>query len=216
MLVRNKHQSLRKVEMGASLRPAIAPGCLICLRKVMPAFLPAIAITSLAFQGPALAQDGGFPKQHLEWQQECVRKNLYTRPTRRESLRRFGISVEIPDGMDFDVDGGGDSSSIWMIEIEGIALKRCSELARRLHGMALPGRGVSGFSISSKPRFPQLSQDEFVDAVMVLGKKIPIYTDGIELWAVFTEPKSGKSIQVSSFEVGQNYFIQFLRSVRSE
>jgi hypothetical protein len=82
--------------------------------------------------------------------------------------------------------------------------------------MALPGRGVSAFSISAKPRFPQASQDEFVDAAIILGQKRPIYTDAIEIWAVFTDPGSGKVIQVSSFDIGKAYFIQFLRSIRSE
>jgi hypothetical protein len=202
--------------MGALPSIAKAGRGRICIKKRMTSLLPAIAFTSLAFQGPALAQDGGFPKQYLEWQQECVRKNLYTRPARRESLRRFGISVEIPEGMDFQVDGGGDSSTAWITEIEGIALKRCSELAERLHGMALPGRGVSSFSVSAKPRFPQPSQDDFVDAALILGQKRPVYTDGIEVWAVFTEPKSGKSIQVSSYDIDRNYFIQFLRSIRAD
>ena len=118
--------------------------------------------------------------------------------------------------MDFQVDGGGDSSTVWITEIEGIALKRCSELAERLHGIALPGRGVSSFSVSAKPRFPQPSQDDFVDAALILGQKRPVYTDGIEVWAVFTEPKSGKSIQVSSYDIERNYFIQFLRSIRAD
>jgi len=109
--------------MGALPSIAKAGRGRICIKKRMTSLLPAIAFTSLAFQGPALAQDGGLPKQYLEWQQECVRKNLYTRPARRESLRRFGISVEIPEGMDFQVDGGGDSSTVWITEIEGIALK---------------------------------------------------------------------------------------------
>jgi hypothetical protein len=180
------------------------------------ALLSFIVIAAWLSQGPAIAQDGGFPKQHLQWQRECVRKNLYERPARRESLRKFGISVEVPEGMDFQLEGGIDESSISIAEIEGIALKGCSELAQRLHGMSLPGRGISSFSISSRPRFPQASQDEFVDAALVLGQKRPIYTDGVEIWTVFTEPRSKRVIQVSSYDIGSSYFAQFLRSIRAE
>lgn len=182
----------------------------------MPALLSRITIIFLVFLCPARAQDGGFPKQNLEWQQECLRKNLYARPTRRESLRRFRISVEIPEGMDFQVDGGNDSSTVWITEIEGIVLKRCSELAKSIHGMAPPGRRVSSFSISAKPRFPQPSQDDFVDAALILGQKRAVYTNGIEIWAVFIDPKRGKTIQVSSYDIGRNFFIQFLRSIRAD
>jgi hypothetical protein len=202
--------------MDALLR--LIRALVVTVRPRVPAIalFPFIAVTSLAFQGPALAENGGFPKQYLEWQRECAQKNLYTRPTRRESLRRFGISIKIPDGMDFQVDGGGSDSSVWIAEIEGIALKKCSELAQRLHGMDLPGRGISSFSISDKPRFPQAHQDEFVDVALVLGQKKPVYTDGIETWTIFSDPRSGKVVQVSSYDIGKLYFIQFLESIRTE
>jgi hypothetical protein len=94
--------------MGALIRLISDQEGIFCLKINALALLPLIAITTLTFEGTAHAQDGGFPMQHLKWQRECVRKNLYTRPIRRELLSRFGINVEIPEGMDFQVDGDGD------------------------------------------------------------------------------------------------------------
>ncbi len=177
---------------------------------------PAIAIAFLSLQGPALAQYGGFSRQILEWQQECVSHSLYARQARRVPLGRFGISIEVPEDMDFEIDGGSDSSIVLITEIEGIALKRCNELAKRLHGVELPGRGVSTLSISAVTRYPKATQDEFVDAVAVLGKKTPIYSDGIVFWAVFPSPNGAGVIQVDSYDIGQTHFLRLLQTIRSQ
>jgi hypothetical protein len=187
------------------------------------ALLPIIAITSLVLPGPSSAQDGGYPKQHLEWQRECVRKNLYTRAARRESLGRFNISIEIPANMDFLIDDNEahenkDANNIIIAEIADIALRKCNKLAQRLHGMALPGAGMASFSITgeSSSGTPSITGADFVDAAMLMGQKRPIYRYRSLLWASFAQPKSGKDITVWSYDIEDTYFIQFIRSIRGE
>ena len=175
-------------------------------------YLTLIATSALLFYpARAFSQGSGFTKSNLEWQNECVKKSTYTTQARREALKRFGVSIEVPAGMDFVIERTGSEESVEISEVEGIALTRCIQIAKKLHGIDLPGRGISTITIAEGRRLVNAQSDEFVDAVILLGEKTPVYTDGIEAWSSFRNHKTGRWIQVSAFEVGGDFFIRFLR-----
>jgi len=178
------------------------------------ALFSALSISSSSSAMGQALQNGGFSKGVIEWQKECVRRNIYTRTQRSEPLARFKIRIELPEWADFLLDQGSSDTSIQIADIHGIALKRCSEMAARLHNMQLPGSGFTSITINSQTRLPT-ADDSFLDAVTVLGEKSPIYDNGIEIWTSFLNPYSKQRIVVSSFELGLNEFKKFLGHIQS-
>lgn len=156
----------------------------------------------------------GLSKKHLEWQQECIKKNNYTKPQRREEIPKLGISVEIP--LNMDVWAGervSSNESLTFAEINGIIEAKCNNIFEKLHGFFLPGRGISSISLEYENKLPG-SNDTFADAVTILGTKRPIYFDRAEFWTTFATPGSTRILKVSSYDLGLTYFTSLLRSIR--
>lgn len=175
-------------------------------------YLALVSSFSIYFSYSAVAQippNGGFSKGIVEWQRECVRRNIYVRTQRSEPLSRFKIRIEIPDWADFLLDQASSDTSVRIADIHGITLKRCSEMAARFHNMQLPGSSFSSITIDAQLKLPT-ADDKFLDAVTVLGDKTPIYDNGIEIWTSFLNPHSKQRITITSFDVGLNEFRKFL------
>jgi hypothetical protein len=156
----------------------------------------------------------GFTPAQLKWQAECVQKNVYSRTTRREVLRRFGISIEIPENMDYLIESNDPLQSVTIADIEAIATLRCNQMAKTLHNLDLPGGGIPSISIRSGERFPQRNQDNFLDAVIVAGGKIPIYTDHVETWASFKNPSTGVTATLEGYDIGLEFFKKFASKIQ--
>jgi len=156
----------------------------------------------------------GFTPAQLKWQEECVQKNVYTRVTRREVLRRFGISIEIHESMDYLIESNDPEQSVTIADIEAIATLRCNRMAMTLHNLDLPGGGIPSIAIRSGERFPQTGQDNFLDAIIVAGRKIPIYTDYVEIWASFKNPQTGATATIEGYDIGLEFFKKFASKIQ--
>jgi len=176
----------------------------------------ALSFYVLPSPGAQADQNGGFSKEVINWQKECLMRNIYARAERRESLSRFRISIQVPEGTDFLLDQGPSDTSVRIAEIRGIVLKRCGETAARLHNIQLPGGGFSSISIEGGARHPKAGDDRFLDAVTILGKKYSIYDDGVEVWASFINPAGMQNLTVSGYEVGLNEFKRFVGQIQTQ
>ncbi len=185
-------------------------------KQTSPFCLALVSALSIYSSSSALAQalqNGGFSKDVIEWQKECVRRNSYVRTQRSEPLARFKMKIEMPEWADFLLDHGSSDTSIQIADIHGIALKRCNEMATRLHNLQLPGSSFTSITINSQTRLPT-ADDRFLDAVTVLGEKSPIYDDGIVIWTSFLNPYSKQRTTITSFDVGLNEFKKFLDRIQ--
>jgi hypothetical protein len=185
-------------------------------KQTSPLCLALVSALSIYLSSSALAQalqNGGFRKDVIEWQAECVRRNSYVRTQRSEPLSRFKMRIEMPEWADFLLDHGSSDTSIQIADIHGIALKKCSEMAIRLHNMQLPGSSFASITINSQARLPT-ADDRFLDAVTVLGEKSPIYDDGITIWTSLLNQYSKQRITITSFDVGLSEFKKFLGRIQ--
>ncbi len=170
----------------------------------MPAF--AIATGILDNRASRAAQD---PRQ---WFVECIKKNNYSTEGRRESLAKYGISIFIPGDMDFNVGYGKDGDDITISQIEGLAERKCNDIAVRIYGRSLSGRGLPSITISLEKRLPG-DQDKFVDSISIQGRKWPIYTDTLGDWLCFAS-HSSVNICVSSYDLNLDSLLAFVKEIR--
>ncbi len=152
-------------------------------------------------------------EQALAWQKECTKKNAYLKAPRRDALMRFGISIEIPEDMDYLIKRDGDPRILEIAEIQGMAEAKCNQLGLQLHGMQLPGRGMTVISISETSRSVRGNQDKYLGTVRLLGANISVY-EGRDVWATFTNPLTGRPVTVAGYDVNNNFFMSFLQSFR--
>ena len=172
----------------------------------------AVVVSALAWTpGDLLAQSMIYTKKNLEWQETCIQKHLYERPSRTTSLGRFGIKLEIPANYDFDLDAK-NTDEVYITRIKDLAAIRCYKLAKNLHNIELPGGGMSTIMIAERKRLPDETND-FENAVIVLGKKAPIYTERGGYWISFYNPKINRPIHIS-WDANLEDFLKLLRSIQ--
>jgi len=158
-----------------------------------------------------LAQNMIHTKKFVEWQKTCIKMHLYERSPRMTSLGRFGINLELPVNYDFDLDARY-SDEVFIARIEDLAAIRCNKLAKTLHNLELPGGGMSTIIITERERLPDKT-NIFADAVNVLGKKTPIYSERGAYWISFYNPKTNRPIHIS-WDTDLDDFSRLLKSIQ--
>lgn len=154
-----------------------------------------------------------------EWQKNCVSKNLYSRGERREGVSRYGISFLIPKDFDFDYNAydfgeGYNNDRISLAPIPDLVHIRCMRIGSQLHGIRIHGGGVPGYSIYEKNASHfDVSRDKFVDAIVIFGKKWPVYDNGYSFWVSIVNPANKKRLVLEGSDVREEQFLEFARSI---
>lgn len=103
-----------------------------------------------------------------QWLDKCV--NSRARPSRQERIviQRFGISVEIPNGMKYEPNESGEE--VILASIRDIALKSCVREAAVLHGQFIGGGGYSYIGITDEIIRDHQKEHCGARMVILLGK----------------------------------------------
>ena len=115
----------------------------------IPHYLATIALMLAATPAiPANVDRQWSMRSKEQWLKTCERaRNKPVRQSRIE-IQRYGISIEIPAGMQLEMDESGEE--VIIASIKSIAIKSCIREAAVLHGQFIGGGGYSYIGITDE------------------------------------------------------------------
>ena len=147
-----------------------------------------------------------------QWLDKCVTSRARTSRQERIVIQRFGISVEIPNGMQYEPNESGEE--VILASISAIAVKSCLKEAKVLHGQFIGGSGYSYIGITDEIIRDHQKYHCGARMVILLGKN-HILHECRGKYINAKNPLSGKRFTLHFHRINnEQTLMQFIRSAR--
>jgi len=178
-----------------------------------------VAIFALLLGGfPAMSSDPNrqWSRQSKDqWFETCLRKR--NKPVRqgRIEMQRYGISVEIPSGMQLEMNESGGGGEVIIASVKSIAAKSCIREASILHDQDIGGGsyayiGIAEGSVTVCQEIPDYCGKPSV--ISFLGQNQTLFA-GRDEYINARNPYTGKKFHIYFHAISERHTI--IRLIRS-